>query len=210
MKHRAIHRYSLLRRGSDLLHWHSWHRRRHTTQRYSHSTPIVVSMLLPVMSVILIFAGRSIRKLQASGRSIAILLSVLGIIASPSGFIINVFILYLLLSSKGRMVFSQEYRAVIEQTLISSTSYLGSLKLCCISRSSNSDWSRIDLHHGFVLVTLVILLSRRAIYQSHLEPSCYPANSLKMCLSNKPGYEKRRTRLSPPFRFVLREEKRND
>ena len=44
------------------------------------------------------------------------ILSGIGLLAFPIGTLINAYVLYLIFSAKGKMVFSDEYRAVIEQT----------------------------------------------------------------------------------------------
>jgi hypothetical protein len=50
------------------------------------------------------------------GSNSAIIFSVIGLIGIPIGTLISAYFLYLLLSQKRTMVFSDEYQQVIEQT----------------------------------------------------------------------------------------------
>jgi len=77
---------------------------------------IGVGLVVCAVGMLQAYGGWSLRTLNASGKPIAILLSVLGLLGIPLGTLISVYILYLLLSEKGRIVFSPEYKAVIEAT----------------------------------------------------------------------------------------------
>ena len=57
-----------------------------------------------------------LRKLQKRARSVVVVFSVIGLIAIPIGTIISAYFLYLLLSQKGKMVFSEEYQQIIAAT----------------------------------------------------------------------------------------------
>ena len=57
-----------------------------------------------------------LRKLQKWARSVAVVFSVIGLIAIPIGTIISAYFLYLLLSQKGKMVFSEECKQIIAAT----------------------------------------------------------------------------------------------
>src|ERR1044072_5289523 len=61
-------------------------------------------------------AGWGLRALQPWGRIVGIILSVLGLLGFPIGTLISAYILYLLLSKKGRTIFSPEYQDVIAAT----------------------------------------------------------------------------------------------
>lgn len=63
-----------------------------------------------------IWVGAGLRRLKRWARVPTGILSGLGLLGFPLGTIINGYILYLVFSKKGAMVFSDEYRAVIEQT----------------------------------------------------------------------------------------------
>lgn len=60
--------------------------------------------------------GRGLRKLQSKVKIIATVFAAIGLIGFPLGTLINGYILYLLHSAKGKMVFSEEYHNVIEAT----------------------------------------------------------------------------------------------
>jgi hypothetical protein len=57
-----------------------------------------------------------IRKLQNWARYVAVVFSVIGLLGFPIGTIISAYFLYLLLSQKGTMVFSDEYKEIIAAT----------------------------------------------------------------------------------------------
>ena len=63
-----------------------------------------------------IAVGAGLRRLKKWARVPTGILSGLGLLGFPVGTLINGYILYLVFSRKGRMVFSEEYRAIIEQT----------------------------------------------------------------------------------------------
>lgn len=60
--------------------------------------------------------GTWLRVLDRRARTPATILAAIGLLAFPLGTLINGYILYLLQSKKGTMVFSQEYKQVIEAT----------------------------------------------------------------------------------------------
>jgi hypothetical protein len=62
------------------------------------------------------FVAVGLRRLRNWARIVAVVFSVLGLIAIPIGTLISAYFLYLLVSEKGRIVFSDEYKHVIEQT----------------------------------------------------------------------------------------------
>ena len=68
------------------------------------------------LGIVQFLVGIGLRRLSPVSRIPGILLSVIGLIAFPIGTIINGYILYLLLSKKGVMVFSDEYKSIIQQT----------------------------------------------------------------------------------------------
>ncbi len=62
------------------------------------------------------FTAVGLRRLQNWARIVAVVLSVVGLIGIPVGTLISAYFLYLLLSAKGKIVFSEQYRSVVEQT----------------------------------------------------------------------------------------------
>ena len=75
-----------------------------------------VSFIFLILGVGQLWVGFGLRRLRKWSRSAAGALSGIGLLGFPIGTIINAYFLYLLFSQKGKMVFSDEYRAVIEQT----------------------------------------------------------------------------------------------
>jgi disulfide bond formation protein DsbB len=76
----------------------------------------VIAALFIGLAALQIWAGIGLRKLRRWARIPSGILSGLGLLAFPLGTLINGYILYLLFSKKGAMVFSEEYRRAIEQT----------------------------------------------------------------------------------------------
>lgn len=77
---------------------------------------IVPSFFLVVLGVGQFWTGTGLRRLKPWARIPTGILSGIGLIGFPIGTLINGYILYLVFSQKGKMVFSEEYRTVIEQT----------------------------------------------------------------------------------------------
>ncbi|YCM42193.1 hypothetical protein V2O64_12855 [Verrucomicrobiaceae bacterium 227] len=71
------------------------------------------SLLVPV---ILLLAGYSIRRLGRTGQILNIIIYGLTLIIFPVGTIIGLFALYILLSKKGRTIFSAPYKEIIKNT----------------------------------------------------------------------------------------------
>ena len=63
-----------------------------------------------------LFAGWGVRALRKWGQVVGCVLSVFGLLGFPIGTLINLYILYLLLSKKGRTVFSPAYQEIIVAT----------------------------------------------------------------------------------------------
>jgi hypothetical protein len=62
------------------------------------------------------YIGKGLRDLNPRARTWATIISTIGLLAVPIGTLINCYIIYLMHSAKGNMVFSPEYKAVIEAT----------------------------------------------------------------------------------------------
>ena len=77
---------------------------------------ILLSLLLLTLGVGQILVGTGLRRLKRWARIPTGILSGLGLLGFPLGTLINGYILYLIFCQKGQTVFSDEYRAVIEQT----------------------------------------------------------------------------------------------
>jgi hypothetical protein len=73
-------------------------------------------LVIAIISIPIFLLGKSLRKLNPAARIPATILSIIGLIAFPLGTIIHAYILYLIYSQKGKMVFSPEYHDIIRQT----------------------------------------------------------------------------------------------
>ena len=77
---------------------------------------MVVGVLLCLLGVGQFMVGRGLRKLLPWTRTPTAILSGFGLLGFPVGTLVNGYILYLVLSQKGRMVLSKEYADVVAQT----------------------------------------------------------------------------------------------
>jgi hypothetical protein len=68
------------------------------------------------MAVLYFWMGSALRALRSKVRHVAGVFAVLGLAGFPIGTLINAYILYLLYSEKGKMVFSEEYQAIVKAT----------------------------------------------------------------------------------------------
>jgi hypothetical protein len=64
----------------------------------------------------LIFVGRALRQLRPWARIAAIVIAFLGLLNAPTGTLINIYILYLLFSEKGRRIFESDYPEIVAAT----------------------------------------------------------------------------------------------
>jgi hypothetical protein len=76
----------------------------------------LIMLLLAAVGIAQFFAGWGVRALRPWGRIVGCINSGLGLLGFPIGTLINAYILYLLLSKKGRTVFSPGYQEVIAAT----------------------------------------------------------------------------------------------
>ena len=77
---------------------------------------VVIGVFYLALGVFQGFVGYGLRRLQPWSRIAGSVLSAIGLIGFPIGTIISAYFLYLLVSKKGKVVFSPEYQSVIEQT----------------------------------------------------------------------------------------------
>ena len=76
----------------------------------------LIGLVVLAIGVAQLFAGRSMQTLNPSGKILAIIISAIGLLGFPCGTIISGYLLYLLLSAKGEMVFSSAYKEVMQAT----------------------------------------------------------------------------------------------
>ena len=72
--------------------------------------------LLAVLAVLMFAMGRGLRALKPGIRIPAIVFAAIGLLGFPVGTLINAYVLYLLLSKKGRMILSPEYADIVAAT----------------------------------------------------------------------------------------------
>jgi hypothetical protein len=87
-----------------------------TGHEYAKESAWSLVACLALVTALQLWLGVGLRKLKKSARGIAAILSAIGLIGVPLGTVISAYILYLLMSRKGKTVFSPEYRQVIEAT----------------------------------------------------------------------------------------------
>jgi len=83
-----------------------------STQPVGTATAVV----LLAVGVAQLFAGWGVRALRGWGRNVGTVLSAIGLLGFPVGTLVNIYILYLFLSKKGRTVFSPAYKEIIAAT----------------------------------------------------------------------------------------------
>ena len=76
----------------------------------------VIGVLYGAFAALSIALGRGIRRLQAWARTTATVLAAIGLLGFPVGTLINGYILYLLLSEKGKRVFAPDYADIVAAT----------------------------------------------------------------------------------------------
>ncbi len=77
---------------------------------------ILVSLLFLLLAVCQFIVGRGLRQLRPWARTPTAILSGIGLLGFPLGTLINGYIMYLVLSDKGRKIMSEDYARVVEQT----------------------------------------------------------------------------------------------
>ena len=76
----------------------------------------VIGVFILAFGLGFIFLGRGIRSLRPWARITAIVLAILGLLRPPAGTLINIYILYLLFSEKGRRIFESDYPEIVAAT----------------------------------------------------------------------------------------------
>ena len=77
---------------------------------------VLLGAFFLVLGGMQLWVGLAIRRLKSWARIPVGILSGIGLLGFPIGTLINGYILYLVFSEKGKMVFSEEYQAVVRQT----------------------------------------------------------------------------------------------
>ncbi len=79
-------------------------------------TTTLVGVIFLAIAVAQLFAGRSMQTLNPSGKILAIVVAAIGMLQFPCGTLISGYLLYLLVSAKGRTVYSSAYKEVMQAT----------------------------------------------------------------------------------------------
>ncbi len=77
---------------------------------------MIVGVIVFLLGVAQMAVGSGFRRLALWSKIPGAILAAIGMLLFPIGTLINGYVLYLLLSAKGSMVFSPEYKEVIFQT----------------------------------------------------------------------------------------------
>ncbi len=86
------------------------------TESPRNDIPLWGTALMALLSLIYLWLGRGFRTLNSKIKIPATIVAILGLISIPIGTLIGGYILYLIYSSKGRMVLSEEYSKVMAAT----------------------------------------------------------------------------------------------
>jgi hypothetical protein len=82
----------------------------------SPSLHAAVGIFIIMLAIGYFYVGRGFRLLDPKIKVIGTILAAIGLLSFPIGTLINAYVLYLIHSQKGKMVFSEEYRQVIQAT----------------------------------------------------------------------------------------------
>lgn len=81
-----------------------------------HGPRVAMAAVLFALTFVYAWLGRGLRRLDPRVRVGTTILAALSLLSIPIGTLIGAYILYLLHSAKGKMVFSEDYRQVIAAT----------------------------------------------------------------------------------------------
>jgi hypothetical protein len=76
----------------------------------------LLGLVFLAISVLQLLGGRAMQTLNPKGKVLAIIISAIGLLGFPCGTLLSTYLLYLLLSTKGEMVFSDRYKEIIQAT----------------------------------------------------------------------------------------------
>jgi len=79
------------------------------------ASALALAFFIPI-GLLYFWLGSGLRALNQKVRPVAGVFAAIGLIGFPLGTLINGYILYLLFSAKGKMVFSEEYQGIIDAT----------------------------------------------------------------------------------------------
>jgi steroid 5-alpha reductase family enzyme len=76
----------------------------------------LLGLVFLAISIVQLLGGRAMQTLNPRGKVLALIISAIGLLGFPCGTLISAYLLYLLLSAKGEMVFSDRYKEIIQAT----------------------------------------------------------------------------------------------
>jgi hypothetical protein len=75
-----------------------------------------LTVVYSAIGVLMLFVARGVRQLKPWARTTTIVLAAIGLLGFPLGTLINGYILYLMLSKKGKRIFEDDYKDIMEAT----------------------------------------------------------------------------------------------
>jgi hypothetical protein len=82
----------------------------------SNGLMLVLGVVYLALSIFLFFVGRGVRRLESWARMTSVIFACIGLLGFPIGTLINGYILYLMLSAKGKRIFQPDYADIIAAT----------------------------------------------------------------------------------------------
>jgi Ca2+/Na+ antiporter len=82
----------------------------------SQGVPAFLGVVYIALAALFVVVGRGIRNLRSWARTTGIVLAAIGLLGFPLGTVLNGYILYLLLAKKGKRIFEDDYKDIIEAT----------------------------------------------------------------------------------------------
>lgn len=77
---------------------------------------LIIGPIYIVLGVVSVIVGRGLRALKPWARTTSIVFAFIGLLGFPIGTLINGYILYLLLSEKGKRIFQPDYPEIVSAT----------------------------------------------------------------------------------------------
>jgi hypothetical protein len=77
---------------------------------------VALGVFFLALGTVQLLGGRAMQTLNSKHKMLAIIISAIGLLGFPCGTILSAYLLYLLLSPKGEMVFSEGYKDIVRAT----------------------------------------------------------------------------------------------
>jgi len=84
----------------------------------TRTDPMMIGLAVVYLAIgpLMLFVARGVRTLRSWARTTTIVLAAIGLLGFPVGTLINGYILYLMLSKKGKRIFEDDYKDIIAAT----------------------------------------------------------------------------------------------